>query len=140
MTISQNLTLTYAMLTSAKDTGSFQMDNNYIIIGAVIVLFFGFRLAKSLTQISTKKAKELIANGAVLVDVRTSGEFGSGHIKGAKSLPLDSLSRITKKISKDKDVIVYCQSGARSSRAAGELKSMGYTKVHNLGGIGRWRD
>ena len=116
------------------------MDNNYIIIGAVVVLFVGLKVIKMLGQISAKKAKELIANGAVLVDVRTAGEFASGHIKGAKSLPLDSLSRITKKIDKDKDVIVYCQSGARSSRAAGELKSMGYTKVHNLGGIGKWRD
>ncbi len=117
------------------------MENNqFLIIGIVIAVFVGFRVLKMLRQISVKKAKELIANGAVLVDVRTSGEFGSGHIKGAKSLPLDSLSRITKKISKDKDVIVYCQSGSRSARAAGELKSMGYTKVHDLGGIGRWRD
>ncbi len=115
-------------------------NNQYIIIGAAIALFLGLRLFKMLRQVSVKKAKELMANGAVLVDVRTSGEYGSGHIKGAKSLPLDSLSRITKKISKDTDVIVYCQSGSRSAQAASQLKSMGYVNVHDFGGINKWRD
>lgn len=115
-------------------------NDQLIILGLVIAGFVAIRVVKAIRQISVPKAKELISTGAVLVDVRTSGEFSNGHIKGAKSLPLDSLSRITKKIAKDKDVIVYCQSGSRSARAAGELKSMGYANVHNLGGIGRWRD
>lgn len=114
--------------------------NQYILIGAVIALFVGFRLMKMLSQISVSKAKELLSAGAVLVDVRTSGEYSNGHIKGARNIPLDNLSRISKKVTKDKDVIVYCQSGSRSAQAMRTLKSMGYTKVHNLGGIGKWRD
>ena len=46
--------------------------NQYIIIGAAIALFVGFRLIKRLSQISGKKAKELVSEGAALVDVRTS--------------------------------------------------------------------
>ena len=114
--------------------------NQYILIGSAIALFVGFRVLKMLSQISAKKARELVANGAVLVDVRTAGEYSGGHIKKALNVPLDRISGISGKVAKDKDVIVYCQSGSRSGAAKRELKSMGYTKVHNLGGIGKWRD
>lgn len=114
-------------------------NNQYIIIGAVIALFVGIRLFRMIKQVSVKKAKELMAGGAVLVDVRTSGEYSSGHIEKAINVPLDRISGISKKVGKDKDVIVYCQSGSRSSAAKRELKSMGYSKVYNLGGIGRWK-
>ena len=115
-------------------------DNQLYLIGAAVLLIVLFQVVKRLQQVSVNKAKELVSNGAVLVDVRTSGEYSSGHIKKAMNVPLAKISGISKKVSKDKDVIVYCQSGSRSSRAARELKAMGYTKVYNLGGIGRWRD
>lgn len=69
---------------------------------------------------------ELVQNGAQIIDVRTKGEFGSGHIKGSVNIPLDSLSSNMKKIKKDKPVITVCASGMRSGIAKGQLKSSGY--------------
>lgn len=115
-------------------------NNQLIIIGIVVIGFVALTVIKRLGQINADKAKELIASGAILVDVRTSGEYSSGHIKGARNVPLNKISNISKKVSKDKEVIVYCQSGSRSASAAKQLKSMGYAKVYNLGSIGKWRD
>lgn len=116
------------------------MDNNQLLIVAAIVagLFIFVRVIKSIKRISPKMALKLHKSGASIVDVRQPNEYGAGHIKGAVNIPLANISRITKKISKDADVIVYCLSGARSGSAVRQLKSMGYTSVHDLGGIGRW--
>ncbi|MCB9252866.1 MAG: rhodanese-like domain-containing protein [Flavobacteriales bacterium] len=79
--------------------------------------------------------KELISNGAIIVDVRTPGEFSGGHIKGSQNIPLDSLNRNLKKLKdKDKAIITCCASGMRSASAKAILKSNGYTNVHNGGG------
>ncbi len=76
---------------------------------------------------------ELVANGAIIVDVRTRGEFQSGHIKGSVNIPLDSLRNNLTKIKKNKPVITCCASGARSSSAKSLLKSSGYAEVYNGG-------
>lgn len=115
------------------------MDNQLLIIAAAVVgLFIIFRIIKSLRRVSPNKALEIQKNGGAIVDVRQPSEYHGGHIKGAVNYPLDNISKITKSIKKDTDVIVYCLSGARSGAAARQLKSLGYTKVHDLGSIGRW--
>jgi len=76
---------------------------------------------------------ELVANGAIIVDVRTRGEFQSGHIKGSINIPLDSLRNNLTKIKKNKPVITCCASGARSASAKILLKSSGYAEVYNGG-------
>jgi rhodanese-related sulfurtransferase len=78
--------------------------------------------------------KELVQNGAQIIDVRTKGEFQSGHIKGSVNIPLQNLQNSLSKIKKDKPVITCCASGMRSASAKGILKSKGYTEVHNGGG------
>lgn len=83
-------------------------------------------------------ARELVKNGATLLDVRTPGEFSSGHIEGAKLIPVQELGgRVEEVGPKDKPVVVYCRSGARSSAAAAMLAKAGY-EVHDLGGMGNW--
>jgi rhodanese-related sulfurtransferase len=116
------------------------MDNNQILFltAGVIGLFLIFRIIKAATRISPKKALALQESGAAIIDVRQPSEYSSCHIKGAVNIPLDTISKITKKIDKNTDVIVYCLSGSRSGSAARQLKSMGYQKVHDLGSIGRW--
>jgi len=78
--------------------------------------------------------KELLKNGAVIIDVRTKGEYQNGHIKNSINIPLDSLSGNLSKLKKDKPVITYCASGMRSASAKGILKSNGFVEVHNGGG------
>lgn len=77
--------------------------------------------------------KKLIQEGAVIVDVRTKGEFNAGHIKGSLNIPLDTLQSNLKKLDKSKPVITCCASGMRSASAAGILRPKGYT-VYNGGG------
>ena len=76
---------------------------------------------------------ELVANGAIIIDVRTKGEFQGGHIKGSINIPLDSLRNNLTKIKKNKPVITCCASGARSASAKMLLKSSGYAEVYNGG-------
>ncbi len=73
-----------------------------------------------------KKIEEMIANGAVVVDVRTPAEFKGGHVKGAKNMPLQSISGKTKQLQKlNKPVIFCCASGMRSGQATSIMKSKG---------------
>ena len=77
---------------------------------------------------------ELVANGAVIVDVRTKGEYQTGHIKGSINIPLQTLSQNLSKLKKDKVIITCCASGMRSASARGMLKSNGFEQVYNGGG------
>lgn len=76
---------------------------------------------------------ELMQQGAVIIDVRTKGEYQSGHIKGSLNIPLNTLSSNLNKIRKDKPVITCCASGMRSASAKGILKSNGFSEVYNGG-------
>ncbi len=78
--------------------------------------------------------KSLIKSGAIIVDVRTKGEYAGGHIKGSLNIPLDQLSANLNKLDKGKTIITCCASGMRSANAKGILKSKGYQEVHNGGG------
>lgn len=77
--------------------------------------------------------KELIANKAIIIDVRTKAEYQNGHIKGSMNIPLQSLNTQLSKLKKDKTIITCCASGSRSSVAKSILKSNGFTDVHNGG-------
>ena len=77
---------------------------------------------------------EVIKQGAVIVDVRTKGEYASGHIKGSLNIPVDQLGRNLSKFSdKNKPIITCCASGMRSAAAKNILKSNGYLEVYNGG-------
>lgn len=79
--------------------------------------------------------KELVKNGAVILDVRSEGEFETGHVKGAINIPLDKLSGNIKKLGdKNTYVIACCLSGGRASMAKSILHQAGYDNVHNGGG------
>ena len=77
---------------------------------------------------------QLVREGAVIVDVRTRGEFEGGHIKGAINIPLDQLQNNLGKVSKSKVVITCCASGMRSASAKNMLKANGFGEVYNGGG------
>jgi len=79
---------------------------------------------------------------AVVIDICEPAEFAAGHVVGAKNIPLGQLEgklAITVK-NKALPIILVCQSGARSSRALGVAKKLGYENVQSLsGGLGAWR-
>ena len=77
---------------------------------------------------------EWIAEGAIILDVRSKGEFAGGHVKGAINIPLDQLNNnLAKLTDKNKPIITCCASGMRSASAKSILTEKGYTKVHNGG-------
>jgi rhodanese-related sulfurtransferase len=76
---------------------------------------------------------EKLKEGAIIIDVRSKGEFQSGHLKSSKNIPLDQLSSHLSKLDKNKAIITCCASGMRSGSAKGLLKSNGFEDVHNGG-------
>jgi rhodanese-related sulfurtransferase len=100
-----------------------------------------FSKNKKYESIDLNSAKEMIKTSKALVlDVRTSGEYRSGKIKGAINIPLNELvARAPKELKElDKEIIVYCLSGSRSKLGSKILSKLGYTSVYDFGPISKW--
>lgn len=86
-------------------------------------------------------ARKLIDSGAVVLDVRTPGEFSAEHLPQATNIPVDQvvdqLAQVEKLAGGDKSkpIVVYCSAGSRSAKAKLMLESAGYTQVVNGGGL-----
>ena len=83
------------------------------------------------------ESKITMEKNAVLLDVRTPEEHKSGYLEGAVLLPLAELENeiVNKVPAKNSPVYIYCRSGRRAGTAVEKLKAMGYTDLHNLGGL-----
>lgn len=77
-------------------------------------------------------------DGSFLVDVRTPQEYANGHIPGAIRIDYREIGANPPSDDQDDFIIVYCRSGSRSGQAARTLADLGYTRVLDWGGIGRW--
>jgi phage shock protein E len=76
----------------------------------------------------------LMSEGAVILDVRSHGEYVSGHIDGSVNISVNKLAENLNKLkSKNQTIITCCASGMRSASAKGFLESKGYTNVINGG-------
>ncbi|MFW9777669.1 MAG: Nif3-like dinuclear metal center hexameric protein [Candidatus Heimdallarchaeota archaeon] len=94
------------------------------------------RISLSKLQQSLKQNPQFI-----LLDVRTYQEYRTGHIPGAKSVPLHEISRNAENFPQDKEIVVYCQNGpcSMSMKAAFELKKLGFQNIAKLeGGYDEW--
>ncbi len=77
---------------------------------------------------------ELLKQGAIILDVRTSGEYANGHIRGSINISVDQLANNLAKLKdKNKPIITCCASGMRSASAKNLLETQGYTQVFNGG-------
>ncbi len=74
-----------------------------------------------------------LREGAFLVDVRNPAEFDGGHVKGSINIPLDRVAISLEKFENKKNIIVFCQSGNRSSQAKSILEKYGFSNVTNGG-------
>ncbi len=115
------------------------MEHAPFWIGTALFSFFVVRMILSArSRISGSSAREKVAAGAQLVDVRSEAEFRGGGIPGAKNIPVQSLSRRLGELDRQKPVVVYCASGMRSASAASLLKRSGFAEVHDLGPASAW--
>jgi rhodanese-related sulfurtransferase len=102
--------------------------------------FFSNLFKKKYESVSVETARELQQSGAILIDVRETSEFRSGHAVGARSLPLSNLSsRYERELAKEREILVICQSGARSAQACNYLSGIGYKVTNVSGGTAAWR-
>jgi phage shock protein E len=77
--------------------------------------------------------QEAIAQGALLVDVRSPGEFAQGHVKGSVNIPVETVANNIQQFKNHPAIIVFCRSGNRSSMAKSILEQHGFTNVINAG-------
>lgn len=89
--------------------------------------------------------KQLIASGALVIDVRTQSEWDAGHLPAARLLPVDQLPKRLAEVEqwadgdKGRELVVYCRSGHRSGIARDLLRAAGFTRVTNGGGYDQLR-
>ena len=109
-----------------------------LVIGVVVALIIGL---KRLGLVFAKAALAHLKNGALVIDVRSPGEFNSGHLPNVINIPLDDIATALPKRVKDKNqtLLLHCASGMRSGIAKDTLKSLGYANVSNLGSLARAR-
>ena len=88
-----------------------------------------------------EQAHAKVQQGAFLLDVRSPGEFAEGHLAGAVNVPVNELEATLASlpVDRNREIVVYCRSGMRSSRARTILLKAGYSKVEDLGGMSNWR-
>ena len=114
----------------------------YWIAMAGLLLYFSYSkgwILADFESISPKQAQVLLEsdNNVTLLDVRTEAEYRSGHIKGAKLLPLGTLEANLDRLEADrrKKIIVYCRSGNRSVAASRILEKHGFVPLNVKTGI-----
>ncbi len=106
-----------------------------VIVGAVAA----FLLVKHVTQVKAATAREWLDKGALVIDVRSEGEFQERHLPGTINIPLNRLgSEIARRApNKAQPLLLHCLTGTRSGMGTSLLKRMGYQHVFNLGSYGR---
>jgi len=105
----------------------------------VIALVTALLLLKRRGRISAKAARECLRSGALVIDVRSSGEFTAGHLARAINIPLSEVESVIARKTKDKGqvLLLHCQSGKRSEEARKKLKALGYENAFDLGSYAR---
>lgn len=88
-------------------------------------------------RIAGPDARTRVEAGALLLDVRSPAEFQMGKLPGATNIPVHALGARIDELDPARPIVVYCRSGARSSRAASMLRGRGF-EVHDLGPAGAW--
>jgi phage shock protein E len=94
---------------------------------------------KRSARIPSKTAAEYLHSGAMLIDVRSAGEFTAQHLPQAVNIPLSEIETVIARKVKDKNqvLLLHCQGGGRSNAAMKKLRAMGYPNAYNLGSYGR---
>ncbi len=110
------------------DMPQFLKDWGFFLLVAAYFIYRKLR-----TNAVTKQLPELKAKGAVIVDVRSPGEYAMGSAPGSVNIPVSELPHRVGELDKSKPVVLCCASGMRAGTAAAMLKAQGFTEVVNVG-------
>ena len=121
-----------------------QQNLGYVLMAAFVGWMLWKRvIAPKLSGVKTMSASDYMGfrhDPHVLLDVRSDGEWRSGHASNAMHIPLGEVASRLNQVPADKPVIVICASGNRSAIAATTIAKSGRTDVYNFsGGIGAWQ-
>src|ERR1043166_4932583 len=90
-------------------------------------------------RLTVAEAKEKIDEGAQIIDVRTPGEYGGGHVPNALNIPHMSVLARQGELAKDKELVFICQMGQRSALACEFAAAAGFKELYNVeGGTEAW--
>ena len=111
-----------------------------IILAVLAILVIAVLYLKlTAVRISGSEARVKVENGALLLDVRSEGEYAAGAIEGSLNIPIHELAgRMDELGDKDREIVIYCQSGGRSAMGKRLLERNGFSQVHDMGGIRQW--
>ncbi|WP_407268361.1 rhodanese-like domain-containing protein [Radiobacillus sp. PE A8.2] len=110
-----------------------------LLVGLILYSVFRYLKQRKVLKTLTEDQFREGYRKAQLIDVREPKEFEGGHILGARNIPLTQMKQRLIELRKDKPVYLYCQSGARSARAAMLLNKKGYQDLNHLqGGFKKW--
>ena len=127
------------------------LRNTFLFTGFILIAFILHSPAFAQTTDTVRKLSasefanqiKLLPTG-VIIDARTSREFESGHLKNAANynvLAPEDFEQQIATLDKSKPVFIYCQSGKRSTVAAGKLQAQGFSQIYELsGGMKEWRE
>jgi len=104
-----------------------------IVTYAVLALAAAWFFFRRRGSVSAQDLQALRAQGAVVLDVRTPGEYGQGHADGSRNIPLNELPGRLGELKQDTPILACCASGMRSGQAVAILRRAGFTQVHNAG-------
>ncbi len=119
----------------------------FVALFVIIGLLIGgevLRKIRGVTAVNPNQLLQLINHqNAIILDVRDSGEYKSGHVPDARHIPFNDLKGRLKELVKlkDKPIVIYCNSGGRATAAGAVLKKDGFETVHTLGGgLSAWQN
>ena len=107
-----------------------------LILAAIFAAYFLYQRSG---LISVKDARNYLKHGALVIDVRSAGEFVAGHLPSAVNLPVNEIESNWSRRVKDKSqvLLLHCQSGMRSGVAKKKLIALGCPNAFNLGSYAR---
>lgn len=87
-------------------------------------------------KITSEQIETTFENSSyIIIDVREDYEYNKEHVVDAINISLNEIEKVAEKYPKSTNIIVYCQSGNRSNKAAEKLIELGFLHIYDLGGI-----
>lgn len=110
----------------------------YWILGGFALAFLVRHLLAARGRISGADARAKVQAGALLLDVRSEGEFKGGSLPAAENIPVGALGQRLGELDRARSIVVFCASGMRSASAASLLRKHGFSEVYDLGPASAW--